>query len=566
MDKSKSGANHPYIPELKEQLRKGAIDRRDFLYTATMLGLSATAAYAFVGEVTGEGAVAKAQAATPKAGGTIRYAMKIQEMSDPATFDWTEKSNVARHIVEYLTVTGNDNVTRPYLAESWSASEDLKTWEFKLRQGVKWNNGDDFNADDVVHNFTRWLDPKTGSSNVGLFDAMTEEVDTGQKDSDGKPVMSKRMISGAVEKVDDHTVRLHLKSPVLSIPENLYNYPTAIVHRKFDEMGGDLSKNPIGTGPYELAEFSVGGQAVLKKRSDPYWGGEVYLDEIRYIDLGEDSSAQIAAIASGQVDGIYEVDVSQLPVYDNLPGVTVHEAITAQTGIGRMKVDAKPFDDVRVRKAVQLCMDTDAILRIAYSGRGQPGEHHHVCPIHPEYFELPKPTYDPARAKALLAEAGYPNGITIKIDFGQTSGAWELAAMQAFREQCAPGGITLELNPVPAATYWGIWTTTPFGLTAWTHRPLGVMVLNLAYRTGVPWNEASYANPEFDKALDEASALLDVNERKKAMEKVQKILQDDAVMVQPIWRSVFSAVTDKVKGYSTHPTLYHQWHGVWMDS
>src|SRR3546814_18962316 len=84
-------------------------------------------------------------------------------------------------------------------------------------------------------------------------------------------------------------------------------------------------------------------------------------------------------------------------------------------------------------------------------------------------------------------------------------------------------------------------------MTSWTHRPLGVMVLNLAYRSGVPWNEASYANPEFDKALDEASAILDVTKRKAAMEKVEKILQDDAVMVQPNWRSVFSAATDKVQ-------------------
>jgi peptide/nickel transport system substrate-binding protein len=207
-------------------------------------------------------------------------------------------------------------------------------------------------------------------------------------------------------------------------------------------------------------------------------------------------------------------------------------------------------------------MDTDAILKIAYRGRGQAGEHHHVSAIHPEYFKLPKPKYDPAAAKKLLAEAGYKDGITLKVDFGQTSGSWELAAMQAFKEQCAPAGINLELSPVPSATYWGIWTSTPFGLTAWTHRPLGVMVLNLAYRSGVPWNESSYANPAFDKALDEASAILDVSKRKAAMEKVEKILQDDAIMVQPIWRSVFSAATDKVKGFSTHPTLYHQWHKV----
>lgn len=561
MDKRKSGANHPYIPELKEQLSRGEVDRREFLRTITLLGVSAGAAYAMAGQILGEGMVAPARA-QGKPGGSFKFAMAVQEMTDPATFDWTQKSNVARHIVEYLTITGADNVTRPYLAESWSASEDLKTWEFKLRKGVKWNNGDDFNADDVVHNFTRWLDPKTGSSNVGLFDAMVDAVDTGEKNDKGKPIIKKTMTPGAVEKVDSHTVRLHLNSPVLSIPENLYNYPTAIVHRKFDEMGANLSKNPIGTGPYELTKFAVGSQAILTKRKDPYWGGEVFLDEIHYIDLGEDASAQVAAIASGQVDGIYEVDVSQLDVYDALPGVKIYEAATAQTAIGRMKVTEKPFDNIKVRKAVQLCMDTDAILKIAYRGRGQAGEHHHVSAIHPEYFKLPKPKYDPAAAKKLLAEAGYKDGITLKVDFGQTSGSWELAAMQAFKEQCAPAGINLELSPVPSATYWGIWTSTPFGLTAWTHRPLGVMVLNLAYRSGVPWNESSYANPAFDKALDEASAILDVSKRKAAMEKVEKILQDDAIMVQPIWRSVFSAATDKVKGFSTHPTLYHQWHKV----
>jgi peptide/nickel transport system substrate-binding protein len=546
---------HPGVEQMKKALADGKCSRREFLRTVTLLGVSATAAYSMVGL---PDFISSAQAATQKKGGVLKFAMQVGEMADPGTYSWTERSIVARHIIEYLVQTGPDNITRPYLAESWDATDDLKTWTFHLRKGIKWSNGDDFIADDVVFNFTRWLDPKTGSSNLGLFDSMLEE--TGEKDAKGNPL--KRMIKNAVQKVDNHTVRLNLKSPVLSIPENLYNYPTGIVNRNFEKEGGDLSKNPVGTGPYTLTEFRVGELAVLKKRKEPYWGGEVFLDEIRFIDLGEDAGAYLAAIASKQVDGLYMLDLTTLDAAKNIPGIKVVSIPSTQTGVIRMKVTEKPFDDIRVRKAVQKTCDAKRQLDIAHRGLGIVGEHHHVAKIHPEYFALPPFKQDIAGAKKLLAEAGYPDGIELTCNVGNTDGVWEQDSVAVLKEDAAKAGINIKMNKMPSAQYWDNWTKAPLSLTSWTHRPLAVMVLGLAYRTGVPWNESSYANPEFDAALNEAESELDVEKRRAKMEKVEKILQDDAVLVQPFFRSVFTAVRDNVVGFAMHPTRYYRFHKI----
>ncbi len=538
---------HSYLPELRSDLRRGRIDRREFLRTATLLGVSAVAAYAMAGLPM----PAQAQSELPK-GGKIRIGMRVQEIKDPQTISWVEPSNVLRNTVQYLTRTDANNITHPELLEKWETSEDLKTWTLTIRQAAKWRSGRPFTSDDAIWNIKRALDPKTGSSVLGLMKGyMLELYNTGET-KDGKPVTSVRLWSDkAIEKIDDKTFRLNCKQAQLAVPEHLFHYPFFMLD---PAENAAVKPGMNGTGPFELAAYNVGQSAVLKASAN-YWGPPVHLDEVEFIDLGDDAGAAIAAIASKQVDGLYEVDVSQLDAVKALPDVVMYQVTTAQTAVVRGKYDQKPFNDVRVRQALKLAIDQQKVIDIVFRGRASVGEHHHVAPVHPEYAKLPMVTQDIAKAKQLVAEAGYPDGLSLEIAC-KGDPAWELASVQVMVEMWKAAGINVKINLMPSASFWAVWEKVPFGYTGWTHRPLGVMVLGLAYRTGVPWNELSYSNPEFDRLLTEAEGILEVDKRRVVMAKLEQILQSDGPIVQPLWRIVQTGFDRKVKGFRMHPTQY----------
>ncbi len=564
---------HPKIAEAFDLMTRGRMNRREFVRIAALLGVSAGTAYALAGVKPAAAADMAmpfpADDAAAKMGGKIRIAMQIQKMEDPATYSWVQMSNQTRQITEYLVMTGVDNVTRPMLAEKWEASPDLKTWTFTLRKGVMWHNGEELTSEHIKWNFMRWCDPKVASSNIGLstFSSIVQEVDKGEKDDKGNAKKTKELIAGSIETPDKYTIKLNLAKPVLSVPEDLYNYPTTILHPSFKAPFHD---NPIGTGPYRLTELKVGEKCLLQRvtkttdgKDFTYWGGKVYLDEIQYLHY--EAENQLAAMQSGQVDAIYEFTSDQMELAKSIAGAQIIPARTAQTNVVRMQIDQKPFDNIKVRKAMQMSIDRSAIKALVYSDGGDVGEDHHVSPLHPEYFALPPIKRDVAGAKAMLKEAGIEN-LEVTVDVGNTEGPWQQQMVEAMRDQMKDAGIKLNLNVMPANKYWEIWDKTAFGATSWTHRPLGTMVLSLAYRSGVPWNETHYKNPAFDAALNEAEATLDVVARKAKMEKVQKILQDDAIILQSLWRPIFSVAAKKVHGYPAHPTQYHQLNKVWVDA
>jgi peptide/nickel transport system substrate-binding protein len=529
---------HPAVDGLVEQLKNGAIDRREFLRTVAWLGVSVASANAMMGWA--NAATPEPAVADPKRGGNLRFVCVVQQMSDPASINWIEASNLLRNSLEFLTFTDADNVTHPYLAESWMPSDDLKTWTFTLQRGVKWSNGDDFTTDDVAYNIGRWIAPDSLSPNRTAFAAIQE-----------------------FEKIDAHTFVLHLDRPLCALPEMFYAFTCAIVHRRFEAEGGDWPRNPVGTGPFALFEYKIAQSAKFRRRPD-YWGDPAYLDEIHYVDLGSEIATHIAALAAGQVDVLYRVTIAELELVKRLPDVRLYEEESAQTLCIRMQQDQKPFDDIRIRKAIVLAADNAQMLQLAYRGMGVVSENFHVAPFQPDYGPLPPLKRDVAAAKQLLAEAGYKDGIDITLELGNTQGRWEQDTAQVLQQNLAEAGIRLNLNVRPATEYWPVWDKVPFGITYWAHRPLGIQVLDLVYRSGSAWNESHFNNPAFDAAVDKAQGILDPKTRSAAMVDAEKILQDSAIMVQPYWANNFTAAASYVMGHRGNPSHFYRMDHVWL--
>lgn len=383
------------------------------------------------------------------------------------------------------------------LATAWSASPDALAWTIDLRDGVMFHDGSSFDADDVVYTFDRIMDPAIDS-----------------------PVASVLQIIDHVEKVDEDTVRIVLSAPHADLPLLLLDYRI----RMIPEGSGDtIAETGIGTGAFKLERFDPQGTSRLVA-FDGYWEGAPKLAAVEVYSI-PDSDARIQALLAGQID-MAGASFQQARLFEGNDAfvVQVYPAGSWQAIVFR--TDTPPFDDPRVRKAIRNAADRQAFIDLVLGeSNGEIACDNPVWKGDPYRADIDC-AQDIEGARALLAEAGYPDGIDFDV-FTSNLENEMVPIAEVYQQQVAPAGIRVNVVMTPADGYWSdVWMVESASVTSWGERPAD-QILNEAYRSDSSWNETYYNNPEFDALLDRARSELDPDLRAELYVDAQRLLFED---------------------------------------
>ena len=434
---------------------------------------------------------------------------------------------VHKNIYSRLLVQMGDMSLQPELAESWEMSEDGLTYTFHLRQGVKFHNGREMTADDVVYSYERMINPDVGSVARNYF-----------------------LSVASVEAADPYTVVFTLSAPDATFIGYVASNYAAIVPKEVVEEFGDLKANTCGTGPYKLREYVEGNRIVLEKNPDFFLEGQPKLDTLTYVIMA-DEAARLAALRTGEVH-IAKLSATNLPLVEGNSDITVMEYLTPNYDyIGFNLFDVEPLKDKRVRQAISLLIDREAYADMIYDGHATV-----VGPVSVSMGNWPIDitgnefyTRDVEKAKALLAEAGYPDGFTLKMTAGvdpeTTNGA------QVIQAQLAEGGIMVEIEVLELAQYIDAWREH-------THESIIGMngagsdpdrSLNFFFSSTSSTNVWGYSNPRIDElGIIGKTATTDA-ERKAAYDEMQEIILDELPNLFLVARNDFMFVRSNVDGY-----------------
>lgn len=520
------------VQSLAKDVMSGRLTRREAMLRGAALGLSVPAMMA-LGSVGNGARAVMAQDASPEpvSGGILRVGLS----ADPAELDPHKTSlTAAWHVLEFVyngLVTTNEALEPvPALAEEWEISEDGLTYTFSLRQGVMFHNGREMVGDDVKYSLERILDPETASphsSDLGGIDT--------------------------IEVVDPATVVITLSAPDSSFLAKLMGTSIAIVPQEVVEENGDLMQVMVGTGPFRYVDY-VPNSVVTLERNPDYWEeGKPYVDGME-MQIIPDSTARTTALVTGTVDFIEYAPVQDLPIFEGDENIQI--AGDQNTNIRYMAVNVtrEPFDQLEVRQAISMVIDRQPIIDAAVFGGGTA-----TNIVFPESYwagfesEIPEPDIEGARA--LLADAGYPDGFQTVIHSWAQYPFLSNAAI-VIQEQLRQIGIESELdfqeNAIYLENYFsGNFDLSVTGTSAYVD-PNDVILAN--FGTGESNNGTGYSNPEVDELIAQGMEETDQDARAEIYRRIQEILLEDLPWINLFIANQYEAMTTNLKGYVHIPT------------
>jgi len=509
------------------EIRAGRLSRRELLQRAgaagAVLGLGGLLAAcgggddepagAPAGGATAETGAATTAAATPTTGGTAQMAMSVLALYstlDPARSGSIFDLTATGMLYESLLKTDDQFVVGPGLAEEWEISPDGMTWTLRLREGVEFHDGSPLTAADAVYSLQRILDAETGSPSQG--------------------VMSISIDPSGITAPDDRTVQLALKAPNGFLGQMLASYNFRII--KDGTTAEDLDTNPIGTGPFKYVS-STPAESFEAEKNPNYWqSGLPYLDGVRIVSV-PDQAAKLQAILSGDAhigDEIQPTQIAEVEGDENAQ-LLVGENLGLQ--VIALHQNEGPFTDVKVRQAIKHSIDREAMVNVIVSGAGDVGQDVPVNPgnpLLPEGFQ--SLTYDPERAKSLLAEAGYPDGFDMEL--WSTENVFLAPTATTYKDQAKASGINVKINQVPTAQWGGTWNAVPAYVSWWVRNPPDI-ILHQAAVGGAVWNESQFDDPEFNDAIAKSRAATDLESQRAAYAEALPILAERSGWSIPFW-------------------------------
>lgn len=467
---------------------------------------------------------------TPQRGGTLRvaFANVVTSFSIFQAFA-LEDLNTIQHIYEPLVWLDPQWKLQPRLAISWEPSAGGKTWTVKLRKGVTFHHGTPFTATDVIHTFKRLKDPtQRYGPNIAVIDT--------------------------VEAVDDLTVRFHLSIPYASLPALVAAaYCTIVAH---DRSEDENIKAPMGTGPFRLKE-NVIGERMVWVRNVQYWDPTLpYLDEVQ-ISYISDANAQIAALVGGSVDFLTNIYPVNIPTLAAAGQITINETKSGNSDILAMRIDQKPFDDPRVRQAFKLVVDREGMIKAVLQGHGVVGNDQIIPPSNPYWANVPPPPQDIAKAKALLAEAGYPNGIDVTFYASEAAVANSVALGVAYKEMAKAAGINVTVEQVaPDAYFAKYFMQKPFFADYWMESVHPDTTLTLAFRPDGAFNSSGWKNEKLIQLMDAVRIEPDHTKQMALYHDIQQMVSAEGGYIVPYFRNVLTATRDTVAGVEFSPRAF----------